>query len=182
MMFLDLNEANKKLTKLGFLIVRFERGSMKKPMVVRKTSKNHFKEIQVSDTFIEKIKANTLILDDNIDILPTLDLQIISDFDNRQETIESHRKLQKELRKEAKRFLNVRKAIIARGTKANSYFIIDIESNEAKPIDKSLIDDIEEIHYTKEQVTNALRDNLLNVYQKAFDREISKWDSVKIAK
>ena len=111
-----------------------------------------------------------------------MDLQIISDFDNRQETIESHRKLQKQLRKEAKQFLNVRKAIIARGTKANSYFIIDIDSNEAKPIDKSLIEDIEEVHYTKEQVTNALRDNLLNVYQKAYSHEINKWESVKVAK
>lgn len=179
-MYLDLNEANKKLTKLGFLVVRFKRGSMKKPMVCRKTSKNDFKEIQVSDTFIEKVKANTLIVDDNIDVLPTLNLQVLSDFDKRQEVIESHRALQKQLKKESTKFLNVKNAIIARGA-GNKYFVIDINSNEAKIVDSSLIN-TEEVHYTKEQVTNALRDNLINLYQKAFDREIAKWDAIKIAK
>lgn len=181
-MFLDLNEANEKLTKLGFIIVRFPRGSLKKSMVVRKTGKNSWEEIQVSDTFIEKVKANTLILNDTVNILPTLNMQVLSDYDSRQEIIDSHKALQKKIRKEAKKFLNVRKAIIARGTKANSYYIIDIESNEAKPIDKSLIDDIEEVHYTKEQVSTCLRDNLINLHQKAYTHELNKWDSVKVAK
>lgn len=181
-MFLDLNEANKKLTGLGFLIVRFPRGSLKKSMVCRKTGKNDFEEIQASDTFIDKIKANTLILDDNIDVLPTLNMNVIVDFDSRQEVIDSHKALQKQLRKKSKKFLNVGKAIIARGTGANSYFVIDIESNEAKPIDKSLIDDIEEVHYTKEQVSTCLRDNLINLHEKAYNHEIRKWDSVKVAK
>ena len=181
-MYLNLEQAKEELTKQGFIIVHFPRGSMKKPMVVRKTSKNSWEEIQVSDTFIEKIKGNTLIVDNTVEVLPTLNLQVLSDFDNRQEIIESHKALQKQLKKESTKFLNVKNAIIAKGTKANSYYIIDIESNEAKPIDKSLIDDIEEVHYTKEQVNQCLRDTLINLYQKAFDREISKWDSIKIAK
>ncbi len=147
-------------------------------VIAQKTGKNSLSFILNPNSFKEKMKENILVFDES-ELLSSIDFNVFRQYDAREKEIEERKSLVKGLK--TKKFLNVQKAVIARGYK-NDYYIIDVKSKEAKSIDSSLIDDEDVSEYRKDSIMTALRETGVNKFKSAKQRQEAIWKSIDLNK
>lgn len=173
-LFIDTEEAL-AFTKKNKL---FKLQSRDMTVICQKTGKNDYRQVANPSIAEDKIRNNTLIDNKNEPVFTAIRFDIFQQYDNRAEQIQERQQIVKDLNKEAKKILSIKKAIAC-----NSYggkiAIVDLQNKTFKKIESGLVDPENISPYHESVIREAIFDSGINQYEKKYLREKKAWDSLK---
>lgn len=130
-----------------------------------------------------------LYVDDLSDVIPVIDFNIFQEYDNRELEITNHKEILNQI-SSSRSIFNRKKDFQLISVKSHNHLLQDkkqigyyvIKNNDIVPIAEELLEETYINNAVEvnsiDELRNALKDDLINQYEKNLKEEISKWDSL----
>ena len=139
--------------------------------------------VQVNNNLLDPLTY----VDDLADVIPVIDFDVFTQYDDRDNEIKQHTDLLTEIQ-QSKSIFGRKKDFKLIYVKTHNYLDDNkeqigyyvIKDSKVVPVDADLLDDTAEAVEVKhlQSLKNALKDSLVNEYTEKYEQECRKWDSL----
>lgn len=115
-------------------------------------------------------------------VLPSINLRVFTKYDARATKIAINKQVLEKLDTfKPKSLLGKKNHVLVRISNSDDYYVVDLKERELVKVDSKLVsanlnDAVVFDNYS--QINNALRDNLENEYESAYEKELEKWEKL----